>query len=259
MTSQPHSRISDADLMAYLDRSLDAGRMAEIAAALDTDPEGRARLAEWRQQNALIASLYQPVAAEPLPPRLNVRRMAAEGRGKHQAWHRMAAAAILCLGIGASGGWYWGHQGAGIGGTAPADQIVAALAAHRLYTAEVAHPVEVAGNTDGDLGTWFSKRLDRKLTIPNLEQTGWRLVGGSLLPAGDKAGAQIMYENAGGQRLTLFFTPVAPHKDGVPRFATSGDLGVMSWTDGSLNCTIVGPIDRTEIKRIAAEVYDQLT
>jgi hypothetical protein len=81
---------------------------------------------------------------------------------------------------------------------------------------------------------------------------GWTLVGGNLLPAGDRPGAQIMYEDAAGRRLTPFFTPVAARKDGTPRFATTTDLDMMSGTDSSLNCTIVAPIGRAEIKQIAA-------
>jgi anti-sigma factor RsiW len=259
MTIERVSSITDADLMAYLDRSLDAARAAEIETALSSDPDVRARLAEWRHQNALIASLYQPAAAEPLPPRLNVRRMVAERRTARQGWHRMAAAAILSLGIGAGGGWYLGHQSHGVRQGALPVQMTAALAAYRLYAGEVAHPVAVSGNPDGELGVWLSKRLDRKLPIPDLQAAGWTLVGGNLLPAGDRPGAQILYEDAAGRRLTLFFTSVAARKDGTPRFATTADLDMMSWTDASLNCTIVAPIGRAELKQIAAEVYEQMT
>ena len=257
MTTEPGGRISDADLMAYLDHSLHATRAAEIEATLDADPDARSRLAEWRHQNALINSLYEPVAAEPVPARLNIRRMAGERQVARQSWQRMAAAAVICLAIGGSGGWYLGHPRAVMEGGAGSDPIAEAMAAHRLYAEDIAHPVTVAGNSAGALGIWLSKRLDRKLTIPNLEQAGWRLVGGNLLPAGAKPGAQIMYEDGAGRRLTLFFTPVAPHGDSTPHYAILGDLNAMSWTDGSLDCTIVGPIGRQDLKRIASDVYEQ--
>ncbi|HTI03430.1 MAG TPA: anti-sigma factor [Acidisoma sp.] len=259
MTGKRASKITDADLMAYLDRSLDAARVGEIESALATDAEARTRLAIWQQQNALIANLYQPAATEPLPPSLNVRRMAAERKAVHQGWQRMAAAVILSLGIGAGGGWYLGNRSPGAGRGALPVQMTAALTAYRLYAGEVAHPVDVSGNPSGELGAWLSKRLDRTLRIPDLHAAGWALVGGSLLPAGDKPGAQIMYEDAAGRRLTLFFTPVAPRKDDTPRFATAAGLDMMSWTDASLNCTIVAPIGRANIKLIAADVYEQMT
>jgi anti-sigma factor RsiW len=253
MTTERGHRITDADLMAYLDRSLDVGRAAEIKAALDADPEARSRLADWRQQNARIASLYGSVAAERVPPRLNVRVMAADRRDSRQVWARMAAVAIVCLTIGAAGGRYLARPVEHVAG----DSMTEALAAHQLYAGDVAHPVAVIGNGGGALGFWLSKRLDRKLTIPNLEQAGWRLVGGSLVPAGAEPGAQIMYEDGGGRRLTLFFTPITATGDSTPHYATAGDLDAMSWTDGGLDCTIVGPIGRQDIKRIAAAVYEQ--
>jgi anti-sigma factor RsiW len=253
MTTQPDRPITDADLMAYLDRSLDAARETEVEAALDTDADARARLEGWRHQNALIANFYDPVLYEPLPPRLNVRRMAANQQVSRQVWERMAAAAVICLTVGAAGGWYVARPGKPTVG----DPIAEALAAHRLYAEDIAHPVAVSGNTGGTLGIWLSKRLDRKLTIPNLEEAGWRLVGGNLLPAGAKPGAQIMYEDSEGRRLTLFFTPIAPNGDSAPHYAMVGDLDAMSWTDGNLDCTIVGPIRRQDIRRIAAAVYEQ--
>lgn len=126
-----------------------------------------------------------------------------------------------------------------------ADTLMAeAVTAHRLYAADIAHPVQISGNPADALGIWLSKRLDRKLTVPNLERSGWRLIGGSLVPAGDMAGAQIMYENTAGQRLTLFSTPAASHPDGTPRFMTAGNLDVMNWADARLDRTIIGPVER---------------
>lgn len=256
MTQQPDRGITDADLMAYLDQSLTAARRAELEAALESDAAARARLAEWRRQNARIAALYQPAAHEPVPPRLNIRQIAARQRTTRQGWQRMAAAAVICLCIGAGGGWYLDQQ---TRTSLPAGPVVTALAAHRLYVQDVVHPVEVAGNADGALGVWLSKRLDRKFAVPDLEKVGWRLVGGSLLPVGTSAGAQIMYEDDSGRRLTLFFTPVVPGRDGTPYFASAGTLGIMNWTDRGLNCTIVAPIPRPDIKAVAATVYDQLS
>lgn len=264
MTLQPEGVISEADLMAYLDRSLDATRAAAIEAALALDPDLRSRLAEWQHQNALIASLYQPAFSEPLPSRFDVRRMEADRQETRHIWQSLAAAAVLCLAIGAGSGWYLAKSDIGVSSAEITQQAFAglmdnALAAHRLYAEDLTRPVEVAGNAGDALGTWLSKRLDRKLTIPNLEKVGWHLVGGTLVPAGDKPGAQIMYEDGEGRRLTLFFTPVLRQQENAPpRFATSADLNVMNWSDGGLNCTIVAPITRQDIKQIAAEIYDQL-
>lgn len=256
MTQEP-SLISDADLMAYLDRALDTARAADLEARLAQDPEAQARLAEWQRQNALIGALYAPAAAEPVPPRLDVRRMAARRDQYRGTWLRMAATALLCLGLGSGAGWYLGtrHSGAPAG----AERMALAVAAYRLYATDLVHPVQVEGDAEGKLGRWFAKRLDRPLTVPDLRPAGWSLVGGSLLPAGDGRAAQIMYESAEGQRMTLYFTKIAAGAHGSSRFDRQSGLDVMSWTDGALNCTIVAPVSRKEIKRLATMVYDQLS
>lgn len=256
MTQEP-SFISDADLMAYLDRALDAAQAADLEARLARDPEAQARLAEWRRQNALIGGLYAPAAIEPVPPRLDVRRMAARRDQRRDIGLRMAATALLCLGLGSAGGWYLGTRLAGP--QAGTERMALAVAAYRLYATDIVHPVQVEGDAEGDLGRWFAKRLDRPLTVPDLRPAGWTLVGGSVLPAGDGRAAQIMYESAEGQRMTLYFTKTAAGSHGAPRFDRQSGLDVMSWTDGTLNCTIVAPVSRKEIKRLATMVYDQLT
>ena len=207
MTTEPGGRISDADLMAYLDHSLHATRAAEIEATLDADPDARSRLAEWRHQNALINSLYEPVAAEPVPARLNIRRMAGERQVARQSWQRMAAAAVICLAIGGSGGWYLGHPRAVMEGGAGSDPIAEAMAAHRLYAEDIAHPVTVAGNSAGAL-----RHLAFQAPRPEADDSEFGTGGLAACrrqPAsrgGPSRGAQIMYEDGAGRRLTLFFT-----------------------------------------------------
>ncbi len=258
MTS-PSPRISDSDLMAYFDHSLDPARVAEIEVLLADDQAAQERLAEWRRQNGLIASLYQSTADEPLPARLDVRHMAVRHRTARQSWMRIAASALLCLSLGGAGGWYLGRHAGVPSPASPSMLITDAVAAHRLYTRELLHPVAVSGNPGNHLSLWFSKRLDRKLTIPDLTQAGWSLVGGSLLPVGTSPAAQVMYEDATGRRLTLFIFPAGHVQAQSPRFAKAGDLNALNWTDGGVNCTIVGAIGHDEMKEIAAEVYNQLT
>ena len=84
------------------------------------------------------------------------------------------------------------------------------------------------------------------------------MVGGSLLPSGPGPAAQIMYEDRQGWRITLFVTPVAAGPETAPRFARSGDLQALNWRDATLDCTIVGDVDRKILNTIAGAVYSQL-
>ncbi len=54
--------------------------------------------------------------------------------------------------------------------------------------------------------TWLSNRLKRSMTIPSLTEYGFQLVSVRLLPGEEGPAAQFMYQNAAGERLTLYIT-----------------------------------------------------
>lgn len=249
--------ISDTDLLAYVDGALSAEAAQRIARWLDSHPEQKARVESWRRQNASIASLYEPVTAEPVPPRLDVRHMHAVHKRAGPGWRPVAAAAVLCL-IVASGAWSLGYRAASRTAYSHDSPVAEAFAAHRLYASEMLHPVQVAGNRRGELSQWLSDRLDYRLVIPDLSAMGWHLLGGSLVPVGSKPGALLMYENAQGRRVTLSLTVAPRPGDTEPRYARSDALASLTWQDGRLDCTVVGPIDHKALHRIATAVYRQL-
>src|SRR5690606_31282913 len=79
-----------------------------------------------------------------------------------------------------------------------------------VYVAESLHAVEVTGGDSEHLSTWLSNRLETGLAMPDLSTEGFTFLGGRLLPAPEIAGgraAQLMYEDAAGERLTLYITP----------------------------------------------------
>ena len=90
-----------------------------------------------------------------------------------------------------------------------------ALAAHRTFAVEVRHPVEVDAAQEAHLVQWLSKRLGRPLVVPDLSATGYRLMGGRLLPAGSGAAAQLMYENGAGDRPVVRYVYEANRDGGL--------------------------------------------
>ncbi len=78
--------------------------------------------------------------------------------------------------------------------------------AYALFAPEQRHAVEVGASQQDHLVTWLSKRLNRSVTIPSLSEYGFQLVGGRLLPGEEGPAAQFMYQNAAGERLTLYMT-----------------------------------------------------
>ncbi len=133
-----------------------------------------------------------------------------------------------------------------------------AEAAHQLYVSEVLHPVEVAASEKDHLQAWLSKRLGAPVIAPQLGESGYALIGGRLLPAGDRAAALFMYENPKGDRLSLFATHVAKAQDQSFRFQEKDGYVTVYWQVGPWQYSLVGENARAPLDQIARLIYGQL-
>ncbi|HZY15560.1 MAG TPA: anti-sigma factor, partial [Ramlibacter sp.] len=138
-----------------------------------------------------------------------------------------------------------------------------ALAAHVVYVPEVRHPVEVDAAQHDHLVKWLSKRLQRDLKVPNLGFAGYELVGGRLLPGDNGARAQFMYQNAGGERVTLYVgavDAVAGKGAGETafRYTTEGPVSSFYWVDQGFGYALSGKLPRQGLLALAESVYKQL-
>ncbi|WP_414651571.1 anti-sigma factor family protein, partial [Herbaspirillum sp. UBA812] len=94
---------------------------------------------------------------------------------------------------------------------------------------------------------------------PKLAPLGYDLIGGRLLPGQSGPVAQFMYQDAAGQRLTLYVShdQVQNSETGF-RFAQEGKVNVFYWIDGQFGYALSGGVPRAELSRIASSVYEQL-
>ena len=250
--------ISESDLLAYVDGQLPVERRAEVDAHLTAHPDTAEEVRAWQRQNEALAALYGNVAAEPLPDRLSVHGLSARNSSPAATpWLRLAASVMLLLGLGAGAGWTARSLLAPAAARLP-PLVDEAVAAHSLYAGEVVHPVEVRADSEAHLRKWLSKRLDRPLNVPDLTGRGYRLVGGRLLPAGDLPAAQFMYQNAGGDRVTLYVVPAENAGETNFRFVRLDKLEAFFWSDERIRCALVGDLPRAELQKLATAAYRQL-
>ena len=254
--------VSESDLHAYVDGELGEERHRELAALIDASPEAGERVAAYRAQEAALRRLFDPVLNEPVPASL---RAAALGglpdrpAGRSNLWPPLRLAASLLLAVAASLGGWFAHERFG-----PTPSLATALShraavAHAVFTPDVRRPVEIAGDHEEQLVTWVSKRMGTPVRSPRLGPFGYELVGGRLLPGESGPVAQFMYQDASGQRLTLYVTAeLAKNRDTAFRFAQEGSLNVFYWIDGKLGYALSGNLPRDELGRLASTVYDQL-
>ena len=254
------SGISENDLQAYVDGQLEAERRKAVERYLSEHPEEAERVAVWHRQNETLGALYGQISDEPVPPRLDVHRIAgalAASGWRRRPWYGIAAAAVLFIALGAAAGWtgrsYWANSAPG-----QTTLVADAVAAHSLYTREVLRPVEVGADKQTELTAWVSKRLGRDLVVPDLRPLGFRFVGGRLLPVEGQPAAQFMYEDETGQRITFLIVAENNGRESSLQYARTGDLNSFLWTDETIRCVLVGSLGRDRLRDIATLAYEQL-
>jgi anti-sigma factor RsiW len=265
----PRSAISEDELHALVDGRLAPEAAAALRLRLAADPEATTTAAAWGAQREALRALYGPIAESPLPASLVA---AAEHAQKVQTqaaqwwrWGGMAAAVLLAFGVGwfSGGRWDIAHGGFAATGASQARHFAQqAAVAHAVFQPEVRHPVEVTAAQQEHLVQWLSKRLNRPLKVPVLTAQGYELVGGRLLPGDEGARAQFMYQNAAGQRITLYLGALKPgSSDGNATafsFLDSGSVPGFYWVDHGFGYAIEGQLPRAALHELASAVYAQL-
>lgn len=257
MNSKQHG-IDEAELHAYVDGVLPESRRAAIEAAISVDSEIAGMVHVYRTQNEALHGQFGAIVDEPVPDRLNPRRLEARFRRRRWIINVAASAAWLALGLG--GGWL-AHGWFGAGVSADATRAVAreAVSAHRVYVVEVRHPVEVFADEEGHLVKWLSKRLGYAIRRPDLTPLGYRLVGGRLLPTEDGApAAQFMYEDPSGRRLTLYVSRNETGETTAFRYQEMDGVGAFIWLEADMGFAISGEMPREMLLKASTLVYEAL-
>jgi anti-sigma factor RsiW len=244
--------VTEDELHALVDGELPADRRADVEAWLADHAEDAARVAAWRTQGELIRLKYGAVADEPLPQRFSLERLARNGR----PWRKVAmAAAVAAFAAGGLSGWL--VRGAWDGAPAARTVVAEALEAHRLYIAEVRHPIEVPADA-GHLMPWLSRRVGHQLRAPDLESFGLKLIGGRLLPGPKSPAALFMYESPSGERFTLYCARATSPAETALRYRASGQVAAFYWVEGEFGYVVSGPADRDRLQKVAESAYEQM-
>jgi anti-sigma factor RsiW len=254
--------IEEHELSAAVDGHLPPERAAAVEAYLAANPEERARLEQHRGIQQQLRQAFAEPSGAAVPTRLRVARLLAERRRRNYWRLGAAAAAILLLVVGGVGGWAardWRLGAPSANQTAQVEREITndALAAHRVFSVEVRHPVEVGAAQEAHLVQWLSKRLGRPLVVPDLTAAGFQLMGGRLLPSESGPAAQFMYQK-GNNRLTLYERSDDAGETGF-RYSEHNGLGVFYWSDRDFGYALAAKTDRQQLMKLAEMVYRQLS
>jgi len=229
-------------LSAFVDGELAPAQRAAVEAQLEQHSQAAAQVAAWRAQKSALQALCGAPEREE-PAFIVVRPSSPWWRRAGLAACWLAAGAGLALALGPlaprlTGGAWGGWSGFGAG---PASFAQRADIAYAVYTPERRHPVEVAASEEEHLINWLSKRLNRPLSVPSLQEYGYSLVGGRLLPGEAGPAAQFMYENRSGARLTLYITGISNDETAF-RLFRDGNRRTFYWVSDRMGYALSGPI-----------------
>ena len=257
--------VEEHELSSVVDGRLPAQRAAALEAYLAAHPEEQARLQSYRELQQQLRNAFARQLEETIPTQLRLERVQTEQRRRHYRQWGAAAAAVLLLVLGGLGGWAARDWGLGPAHSHPAAQAAAteqaitadALAAHRVFSVEVRHPVEVDAAQEAHLVQWLSKRLGRPLAVPDLNSAGFQLMGGRLLPSEGGPAAQFMYQK-GGNRLTLYERTDNAGETGF-RYSEQNGVSMFYWSDQDFGYALAARVDRQQLLKLAEMVYQQLS
>jgi anti-sigma factor RsiW len=253
------NRPSEADLHAYIDGQLSHDRRVHVEAYLRAHPQEAQRMEDYRRLGDRLHALLDGALSEPVPHRLSRR----PARRRSQLWpiliaRAQIAASAIALAVGIMFGWL-ARDFVTARGALTTSLVQNAVGAHAVFTTDEGRPVEIEASSEEDLYRWLSKRLGQAIRAPNLSAMGYGLLGGRLLPSEQGPAAQFMYQNAAGDRLTLFVARIAATGVDVPiRAAHREPYRAFYWVDDDMACVLTGHVDDTTLATIARDAYQQV-
>ncbi len=245
-------QVRESDLHAYVDRQLSKNQILAVEKWLLCNPNDAEKVQDWKKANDLIVEKYKDIGSMRTPVKL---RSFPVGNRKNK--FQTLTASLLMMIISGLIGWL-SHavyiQKDWITGLVAQP----ALAAHKIYSVEKRHAVEVGADEEQHLVKWLSKRLDFPLRMPKLEHLDFQLIGGRLLSVESGPAAQFMFENSSANRITLFATQNKGPRESMFRFTSSGATNTFFWQDENIAYAIIGELDRDQLLKISKQVYAQL-
>ncbi|WP_020206393.1 anti-sigma factor [Cupriavidus sp. WS] len=249
--------VQEEELLAYVDGALDAARRHQIDAYLRHHPDVARRVEGYVAQRAQLRAAFAPIAREPVPPELNLRRMLEARRARTGAPWRLAASVFVALCLGGMGGWI------GRAATEPAAGGIAALAreataSYQVFASDPVRPVEISASDSADLLKWVSTRLRRPIALPDLAQSGYRYIGGRLVATEHGPAGLFMYDDGHGTRVAMLVRPMATEQNMPMKAHAQAGVAGYSWAAQGLGYSLVAADSTRGLHPLADEMRRQL-
>jgi anti-sigma factor RsiW len=273
MTTHVNS-IDEDDFQAFVDGQLSPEPCRTVMTYLAANPEESERMSEYHKLSEDLHRQFDEVLYEPLPKRLRVDhyRQNRSLLERVRSWFdidmqtfvpRFAAVAVLMTASLGTGWWLKADNIERQRETPAMSFARQAASAHMLFAPDLRHPVEFGADQQDNLLLWLTERLGEQVHAPSLQDIGFVLVGGRLLPAAEQAAAQLMYENPDNRRITLYIregwhAPINGVKEGSVSYYGEGGLSMVYWMEGPFAYALIGEMDREQLFATAKTIRQQV-
>lgn len=256
MTTCP---ISPELLNAYVDSELAADTSATISAHLATCARCsleyqallatvavlRSSLVRHTAPDVLRARVRGAIAAQPLSDTATTTSFEPPPAMRRlPRWTLVAAAAVVCLALGA------GTTLLAVRGAASVSPVADEVLASHLRSLMPEHLTDVRSNDQHNVKPWFNGRLDFSPSVPRLDSAGFPLIGGRLDYVGDRAVASVVY----GRRqhiINVFSWPTAAANAPVA-FAASHGYNMLHWRERGVEQWLVSDVNAADLRMFGA-------
>ncbi|MGA1802823.1 anti-sigma factor family protein [Rhizobium sp. HT1-10] len=250
--------ITEEDIQAYVDNALQPERHDEVEAYLSANQDEALRASAFKADAATLRAALDPVAREPIPMHLNLSQIAARRQPeKLPAW-RIAAAAMVLIVAGATGGW------AVRGYSLPPSEGVAALAqeasaSYTTFAGNAVQPVEFKADDLPGLTDIASMTLGTKTVVPDLSRSGYSLMGGRIVSTVHGPGFMLMYNDGKGNRLVMLARHMIIDQNRPMAVHADGKVSGWTWASGGMGFSLVGATNAADLHPIADAIRSQVT
>lgn len=199
-----------------------------------------------------IAQAYQGFVDEPVP---SIIFDAIEAGSTKRTFTVGLFVVAFLIGIGTA--LIWGKIRADLADTIlnalPAEQL--AISAHKTIALDQVYPVQVNAEDIEHLKSWLSYRLGTPVSVPQLGQLGFTVLGASLIPDGDMISSMVVYENQQQERVSLL-TRYASGQHGASELdeAHHQSINVIRWDNEGYQYALASTLNTSTLQSIQESI-----
>lgn len=263
-------KFTDESIQDYIDGRLSSRNRMLFAQHLLANPGDAAKVSELQLQNDLLKGVGIDILDEEVPGHLRAV-LQKSGVGKPSSGGRMnkspvgstrksgfaiqwlVAASLATLVMGGFAGWVGRDY---IDPPASSEDVIlsSGLDAYRLYAGDKEYPVEFGSDKIDAVTSWLDRTFKTPFKVPTLEDEGYKLVGGRVLPYSSGNYGFFLYENAKSERVAVICWPRGQSPQPVRRYNPGKDYTTRYWNKSKFGFAVYAQSANSEFETVADKV-----